>query len=78
MIAKIEAKIVPFDTPNCVRVEGPTRPRQDGFKEALTIPLSDLSPETLEALCDHFADKVFRKAGKKRPDKKLLEVADDS
>ena len=61
----------PFQVPNFVRQVMPARPRQDGFTEAPAIPLSDLSAETLEAMCAEFRRAVFEKAGK-TPNKRIF------
>lgn len=54
----------PFKVPNFVRQVMPPRPKQDGMTELPAIPLSDLSAETLDAMCDEFRNAVFQKAGK--------------
>lgn len=54
----------PFTTPNYVHfVQKPGR-REDGISEIPSVPLSELSVETLNALCDQFKKDVFKKAGK--------------
>jgi hypothetical protein len=57
-------ELEPFRTPNFVIVKQPVRPRQEGFTEAPKVPLSELSVETLNALCEAFREEVLTKAGK--------------
>jgi hypothetical protein len=59
--------IVPFTVPNFVRVKQAPRPRQEGVQFAPPIPLSELSVETLDALCAEFRREVFAKAGRVMP-----------
>lgn len=61
---KTEIKLRPFGTPNFVIPVGLPGRRQDGFKEMSSIPLSELSSETLGILCNEFRKEVFQKAGK--------------
>jgi hypothetical protein len=51
---KHEIKLKPFKTPNFALVEG----------AETTIPLADLSTQTLDAMCTQFRLDVFAKAGK--------------
>lgn len=62
-----KVKLRPWMTPNCVIAEMPPRPRQDGFRESPSWPLSDVDVETLSQLCDKFRREVFKKAGKADP-----------
>lgn len=57
----------PFSVPNYVRQVSPIGKREDGWKETPEIPLSELSAETLEAMCAQFRGAVFEKAGKMPP-----------
>lgn len=62
-----EVELKPFMTPNFVITEMPPGVRQDGFKEAPKLPLSDVDASTLSMLCDQFRADVFEKAGKQDP-----------
>lgn len=53
---KHEIKLQPFRTPNFVLTDSPSDER--------SIPLKELSVETLDALCSQFRLDVFAKAGK--------------
>ena len=59
----------PFQVPNFALAMMPPGARQDGFKEAPSFPLADLSVETLDGLCKQFRADVFAKAGKLDPAK---------
>jgi hypothetical protein len=61
----IAVKLHPMGTPNYVMeaTEHGSSPR--------SIPLKDLSAEVLAALCDDFRAKIFRKAKKNDPAKKV-------
>lgn len=61
---KHEIEIHPFSVPNFVRPVQKPGSRQDGYSEAPAIPLSELSLQTLEGLCDQFRADVMKKAGK--------------
>ena len=61
---KHEIELQPFRTPNFVLPVQKPGNRQDGFHDAGSIPLSELSKETLEAMCKQFRDDIMRKAGK--------------
>jgi hypothetical protein len=57
-------ELQPVQVPGFVRAMAPEKKRQDGFKELPAIPVSDLSDETLEAICAQFRRDLFAKAGK--------------
>lgn len=57
-------ELQPVQVPNFVRPVAPVGKRQDGFKELPAIPVSDLSVDTLEAVCAEFRRGLFEKAGK--------------
>jgi hypothetical protein len=59
--------VQPWQTPNYVRLKVPPTTRQNGFKEAPAIPLSEIDADVLAALCDTFRAEVFTKAGKVDP-----------
>lgn len=61
-MAKIEQELIPFNTPNFVRVKSPPRDRQEGWMELPAIPLCDVPEETLVQMCDDFKAEVLRKA----------------
>jgi hypothetical protein len=61
-------KLRPWVVPNFAVVETPPRKREEGFREAPTIPLADLDPGVLAAMCSQFRAAVFAKAGKADPD----------
>ena len=69
MQVKIELDLVPFNTPNYVRIKEKPRKREEGFKEGITIHLSELDSLTLGKLCEEFRKGVFKKAGKEQPPK---------
>lgn len=67
-MAQIKIKLKPFLTPNFALMESPPRSRQEGFNaERNTVPLSELSVEALDELCQEFRANVFQKAGKSDP-----------
>lgn len=67
MKAKIEITLKPFQVPNFVLTEQEAGLRQEGMIESPKYALSELSAETLDALCEQFTNEVFKKAGKQRP-----------
>lgn len=71
MKTKIEVELQPFSVPNYVLTVQEPRPKQDGIQETPKYHLSELSPETLDRLCDEFRDAVFEKAGKRKPPRVL-------
>jgi hypothetical protein len=56
-------ELKPFMVPDFVYTVSKPVGREDGFREHNGIPLSSLSPETLNELCDTFKKSVFIKAG---------------
>lgn len=56
-----QIKLKPFMTPNFALAEGKPGLRQDGFIQATSYPIQELSDETLEAMCKQFRDDVFAK-----------------
>jgi hypothetical protein len=58
----LDQELVPFTVPNYVMAKSKPRPRQDGIIENPKYHLSELSDETLKALCDQFRIDVFTKA----------------
>ena len=65
---KHEIELKPFRVPNFVLPVPRAAKRQDGWQEAVGIPLSELSEETLLAMCEEFKQGVFAKAGKTIPE----------
>lgn len=63
----MEIKLRPFQVPNFVIQEAPAGLRQDGFKEAPSYPLRDLSSDELSRMCDEFMVSVFLKAERADP-----------
>lgn len=57
----------PFNVPNFVTLDGPIRPRKNGFTLLPTMPLSEVPVEELGQMCDDFRKEIFRKACKADP-----------
>ncbi len=70
MKIQINVEIDPFSVPSYVVAKGAPGKREDGFKTAPAIPLADLSPETLDQLCNDFRREVFNKAMRQDPQTK--------
>lgn len=66
MKAKLDVELKPFKVPSVVVMDAKARPMEDGVKFDTGIPLSYVSAETLEKLCEEFTNAVFKKAGKHR------------
>ena len=60
-MADVKLKLRPFMVPNYVLCEMPQGMRQEGMREFPKFHISDLSDETLEALCKEFRNGVFAK-----------------
>lgn len=58
MKMKIEVNVEPFEIPRSVRIDG------DGDQ---VVPLVEVDPATLSALCDEFREHVFASARKDDP-----------
>jgi len=67
MKVTIELDLEPFKTPDYVTIKSQPKPREDGFQGSNSIPLSEIDPTTLYALCQDFTNSVFKKAGKQQP-----------
>lgn len=64
-MATITLELNPFPVPNDVTGKMPgTGKREDGIRPTTVMELSELSEETLAALCDEFTQAVFAAAGK--------------
>jgi hypothetical protein len=60
-------RLKPFIVPYyAIAAEAPHL-RQEGLREAAKFALSELAPETLDALCTEFRAGVFARAGKADP-----------
>lgn len=59
----MKVELHPFQTPNFVIAVTKPQPRQEGFKQAPSYPLSDVPKDELEAMCKAFRDEVMKKAG---------------
>jgi len=64
---KIELELIPWTTPNFVRIKTPISLKQDGPQETPAIPLSEIHAEVLGEMCDHFRAEIFKKANKNDP-----------
>jgi hypothetical protein len=62
-MASIEPKLKPWTVPNFATVEEPPRPRQEGFTEARTIPVSDLPKDVLREMAQDWLKALYDKAG---------------
>ena len=66
MKATIEIDFRPFTVPNFVVADNDMESRVAGC-ENQSFPLSALSPETLDKMCEQFRRAVFDKAKKQQP-----------
>jgi hypothetical protein len=57
-------KLHPFAVPDFVVQAQTPGNREDGWRKAIVVPISELSAATLGELCDEFRRDVFAKAGK--------------
>jgi hypothetical protein len=62
-MATISVELVPFPVPTGASLRQAPGRRQDGFKPAEVIPLTQLSPIVLDTLCEEFRTAVFKAAG---------------
>lgn len=61
MAIEIKQKIKPFPVPSFVIVETPPRPRREGFNFTENkIPISELSLDVLDQLCEQFKIDIFK------------------
>lgn len=67
MKTTINLEIHEFNVPNFVTVKCEEGRKEEGFRPSEGIPLSDLSEETLQKLCNNFVESVFKKAKKNLP-----------
>ena len=63
-MATIETKLKPWRAPNFAVVDEGPRPRQEGFREARSIPVSELSAATLRSMASEWLADLYDKAGK--------------
>ena len=66
-MATVNLKLRPWMVPNFATVEQPPGRRQDGWKDVPGIPLADIDPDTLSAMCDDYRAAIFANAGKPDP-----------
>lgn len=57
----------PWQTPNFATVKQKSGKREEGFKEAHGIPVSDLTNDALEGLAAKWLDDLYEKAGRRSP-----------
>ncbi len=74
---KHEVKLKPFSVPNYVIQVTSAIPRQKKWSEAPVYHLSELSEETLTAMCDEFRDGVFAKAAQGDPARQARSTSDE-
>lgn len=65
MKVQIEIEIQPFAIPKDVVV----MTRKSGADSGVTLPLSQLDGNTLDALCNKFRRTIFEQTGKQEPPK---------
>ncbi len=61
--ANIKRKLYPFDVPDHVRFEQPPASRGEGLKVAPTIPLNEVSRDSLNELANRWLHDLYTKAG---------------
>lgn len=61
---KMNVEINDFKVPDFITLKHNVKPREQGFQQMTSIPLSDLDAETLSELCQKFKENVFLKANK--------------
>jgi hypothetical protein len=68
MKVSMEVELIPFGVPNFVLAVGKPGVRQDGFKEGLKFPVSEVPEETLIKMADQFkVDLLKKKYAPKEP-----------
>lgn len=67
MKVSISLELASFSVPDSVAVKGNIGLKQQGFEAQRKIHLSELSRETLVALCEEFTGSVLAKAAKALP-----------
>lgn len=68
MTSSVTIKLLPFGAPDFAVIDHPSAHQERAFGRVPSIPLSELSDETLHAMCDDFRREVFRNAGRPLPD----------
>lgn len=68
MDAVISYKLKPFQTPNFATVEQSPRPKQEGVQALPSIPINELSDESLDNLVNQWRAEVYLKAKKSLPE----------
>lgn len=59
----ITVEVQPFPVPTGVAIVQKPGLRQDGFRSAPTLKLTELSPIDLDRMCEEFRTAVFEAAG---------------
>jgi hypothetical protein len=62
-MAVVQLELNPFPVPTGVTVRMKPGLRQDGFRPAPELKLTELSPVVLDAMCEEFRAAVFEAAG---------------
>jgi hypothetical protein len=62
-VASIQVELNPFPVPTGVTVKMKPGRREDGFRPAPELKLTELSPVDLDAMCEEFRTAVFNAAG---------------
>jgi len=65
-MAEIKMKLKTPSVPNFIVIETTPGKREDGFKEAPTIRVGDLSNETLEEIAEDWKRALFENAARQR------------
>jgi len=70
-MTEIKFKLQMPTVPNFIRIEIPTTgQRQDGFKEAPTVSLGELSDEQLDSIAKDWRIRLFENANRQRKEHK--------
>lgn len=69
MKVEIEVELKPFRVPDFAQIDSSQKLNQEGFTPMEYYPLSELTAEALESMCEEFTKSVFEKAGKSMPPK---------
>ena len=62
-MASVQLELLPFPVPTGVIVKVKPGRREDGFRPAPELKLTELSPVDLDAMCEEFRTAVFNAAG---------------
>jgi hypothetical protein len=69
MKVKIEVELEPFKVPNFVVVKPKPHRKNEGFKDATSIPIGELPADVIYKLCEDFTAAVYAKARIGPPDR---------